>query len=220
MLSGFVSGSRKILAVGVPASLSNAVNPAGMALVTAAVATISDEAVAGFGAAGRAQSILLVPLMALSAGIGPVVGQNWGAKETARVQKATKLAYGSCFAYGALIGAVLLLFAEQIAGLLAASQEDLDFAATYLRIVGVTMFGYGVVVITNAAMNARNKAVWSMSLSLGRIFIIYLPLAWVGATMYGYIGIVVAAALANIVGAVAAVAAAYKTGIFAITSKN
>lgn len=78
LLDGFFKNCRKILNVGVPASLSNAINPAGMALVTAAVATVGDDAVAGFGAAGRVQSILLVPLMALSAGIGPVVGQNWG----------------------------------------------------------------------------------------------------------------------------------------------
>jgi putative MATE family efflux protein len=216
ILSGLVQSCRKILSVGVPASVSNAINPGGMALVTAAVATISDDAVAGFGAAGRVQSILLVPLMALSAGIGPVVGQNWGAKEFSRVESTTAWAYGFCFVYGGLIGFTLLLFAQPIAGLLASGQSDLEYAASYLEIVGLTMFGYGIVVITNAAMNARNKAIWSMTLSLGRIFVLYLPLAWIGVSMYGYIGIVAAAAVANAIGAAAAIYSAYQTNLIAM----
>ena len=216
MLDGFVANMRKILKVGVPASLSNAINPAGMALVTAAVATVGDAAVAGFGAAGRIQSILLVPLMALSSGIGPVVGQNWGAEKTGRARTATALSFGFCVAYGALIGVVLLIFATPIAGLLAAGEVDLQFAAQYLRIVGLSMFGYGMVVVANAAMNARDKALWSMTLSLGRIFVIYLPLAWVGVLTFGYWGIVIAALLANVLGGVGALYATRKTDLLAV----
>lgn len=204
---------RKILHVGVPASLSNAINPAGMALVTAAVATVGDQAVAGFGAAGRVQSILLVPLMALSAGIGPVVGQNWGAQQTDRARAATAWAFGFSTAYGVCIGLFLLIFADPVAGVLANSAADQGYAATYLRIVGLTLFGYGMTVIANAAMNARDKALWSMSLSLGRVFLIYLPGAWLGVILFDYTGIVWAAALANLVGAGAAVYAARRTGV-------
>ncbi|AEI92163.1 putative MatE efflux family protein [Roseobacter litoralis Och 149] len=213
VLTGVFVSARTILKVGLPAAMSNAINPAGMALVTAAVATVGDDAVAGFGAAGRVQSILLVPLMALSAGIGPVVGQNWGAKETERAQSATVWAFGFSLAYGAAIALVLAPFATPIAGLLAASESDQEYAASYLRIVGFTLFGYGMVVIVNAAMNARDKAVWSMSLSLGRIFAVYLPLAWIGVVVFGYMGIVVAAALANLFGAAAAVFAARRTSL-------
>lgn len=214
MFSGVGKSCRKVLNVGIPASVSNAINPAGMALVTAAVATVGDDAVAGFGAAGRIQSILLVPLMALSAGIGPVVGQNWGAQETNRVQSATAWAFGFSCVYGAAIGIGLLLFATPIAGLFASGASDQEYAAQYLRIVGLTMFGYGIVVIANAAMNARDKAIWSMSLSLGRVFVVYLPLAWVGVVLFGYWGIVVAAAAANVVGALAALFASKRTGVF------
>ena len=216
MLTGLLKSVKRILAVGVPASMSNAINPAGMALVTAAVATVGDDAVAGFGAAGRVQSILLVPLMALSAGIGPVVGQNWGAEKTGRAKSATGWAFGFSAAYGAVIGLALLLFATPVAGLLAAGESDMGYAAQYLRIVGLTMFGYGIVVIANAAMNARDKALWSMSLSLGRIFVIYLPLAWIGVSIYGYVGIVIAAALANLIGAAAALYAVGQNDLFQV----
>lgn len=218
LLDGVVDSFRRILKVGIPASLSNAINPAGMALVTAAVATVGDDAVAGFGAAGRVQSILLVPLMALSSGIGPVVGQNWGAEKFDRARGATKSAFGFCLGYGAIVGLILLFLATPIAGLLASGENDQEYAASYLRLVGLSMFGYGMVVVANAAMNARDKAVWSMSLSLGRIFAIYLPGAWLGVMLFGYWGILIAAILANVIGGGAALLATTQTNLFRLKS--
>lgn len=213
LFDGLWASTVKIFRVGGPAAFSNAINPAGMALVTAAVATVGEAAVAGFGAATRVQAVALVPLMAMSAGIGPVVGQNWGAQAKDRARGAMEAAFLFCLGYGALVAAVLMLFAEPIAGLLAAGEQDSAYAATYLRYVGLSMFGYGMVVTANAAMNARDKALWSMGLSLSRIFVLYLPLAWLGALTLGFPGIVAAAVAANVIAGWAAVIAARGTGL-------
>lgn len=213
LLKDLRASTRRILSVGVPASLSNAINPAGMALVTAAVATVGDAAVAGFGAAGRIQSIVLVPLMALSAGIGPVVGQNWGAEKYDRAKRGVGVSFGFAVAYGAVLGPILMFFAEPIAGLVAASDDDLKYAAQYLQIVGLSIFGYGIIVIANAAMNARDKALWSMTLSIGRNAAIYLPGAWLGVMAIGYTGVLFAAVAANIIGAAVAVAFVARNGL-------
>lgn len=211
LFDGIWTSTRKILNVGLPAAFSNAINPAGMALVTAAVATVGETAVAGFGAATRVQSMALVPLLALSAGIGPVVGQNWGADARDRAQDATRYAFLFCLGYGALVAVVLGLFADPIAGIFTSGQEDRGYAATYLRFVGLSLFCYGIVVTANAAMNSRDKALWSMGLSLGRIFVLYLPLAWIGALTLGYWGIVLAAVLANLLAAWGGLVAAKST---------
>ena len=213
LTKNFATSLKELTKVGAPAAASNAINPAGMALVTAAVATVGEAAVGGFGAATRIQSIVLVPLLALSSGIGPVVGQNWGAGERGRAAKGLQAAYAFCLAYGVLVGAVLLVFAEPLGGLLANGGDAAGYAATYLRIVGFSMFGYGFVVVTNAAMNARSKAAWSMGLSLGRIALLYLPGAWLGVMTLGYVGVTFAAVVANVVAAAAAVWAASATGL-------
>ncbi|MEJ6397899.1 MATE family efflux transporter [Yoonia sp. 208BN28-4] len=203
-----------LLNVGAPAAISNAINPAGMALVTAAVATVGEAAVGGFGAATRIQSLALVPMFALSSGIGPVVGQNWGAEKYDRAAAAMKWAFVFCLGYGLAVGAVMFVFAEQLATLVASGGDATEFGATYLRVVGWSIFGYGFVVTANAAMNARSKAVWSMGLSLGRIFVVYLPAAWIGVTVLDYLGITYAAVLANVLAAIAAVGAVWMTGLF------
>ena len=200
-LEGFPGSALRIMKIAVPAAGSNAINPAGLAFVTTIVAGFGDAAVAGFGAAGRVQSFLLVPLLALSAGISPVVGQNWGAGETGRSRAAVGYALAVCAGYGLMVGLGLALLAPQAAGLMTASAEAAGYMTQYLRVVGWTLFGYGVVVVLNAAMNARDRAGHSLGLSLSRIALVYVPLAWALSAMLGYTGVVVAAAVANLAGA-------------------
>ena len=210
------SSVRQITRVGAPAAFSNAINPAGLAAVTAAVATIGDAAVAGFGAATRVQSIATVALFALSAGIGPVVGQNWGADKQDRARSAVRATFLMCIVYGIVVGAVLFFLADPISLLIASDEESASYTATYLRVVGWTLGGYGILVTANAAMNARDRALFSMSLSIARIFALYLPLAWLGVWLMGYAGVAAAAALANIVIIWGAVIATRATGLLKI----
>ncbi len=212
-LKGLLASIRKIGRVAAPASLSNAINPGGMAAVTAAVAIVGDAAVAGFGAATRVQSLLFVPMLALSAGIGPVVGQAWGAEDRQRAQKAVRLTILTCLAYGAGLSAVLLLFAQPIAALVADNKEAATYGAQYLRFVGLSFFGYGILITANAAMNARDRALWSMGLSAARITLIYIPFAWAGVLIFGFSGVLWAAILANTLGAWGAVIACRAVGL-------
>ncbi|MEK0165587.1 MATE family efflux transporter [Phaeobacter sp. JH18-32] len=205
---GIVSSIREVVRVGLPAAFSNAINPAGMAMVTAAAATLGDTVVAGLGAAQRVQSVALVPLLALSAGIGPVVGQNWGADERDRARLAVWRSWQFCIGYGLAVALLLTVLAPSIAGLIASDEGAAQKTAQYLRVVSWSFLGYGVLVTANAAMNARSKALWSMGLSLMRIFVVYVPLAWLGVWLFGYAGILGAAVIANL----AAVAGAYYVG--------
>jgi len=212
-LKNLWTSARQILGVGLPAAFSNAINPMGMAAVTAAVATLGDAAVAGFGAATRIQTLALVPMLALSSGIGPVIGQNWGADRQDRAGGAMRFTFLLCILYGAALAAVLLLFGDVFAEAIASGEEDAQIATTYLHIAGLSLFGYGMMVTANAAMNARSRATVSMGLSLGRILLVYIPLAWALVGVMGFTGIAVAAAVANVAAALAALVAARWTGI-------
>ncbi len=211
--TGLARNLRALGEVGAPAAFSNAINPAGMALVTAAVATLGDAAVAGFGAATRVQSVAIVALLALSAGIGPVVGQNWGADRRDRAQAALVVAWGFCLGYGLVLAVGLTALAGPIAAAIAPAAEAAGYAARYLAVVGWSLFGYGILVTANAAMNARSRALWSTGLSLGRIFGLYLPLAWAGVWAAGYDGILAAAVVANLGAVAGAAVCARRTGL-------
>lgn len=207
---------KTIGSIGGPAATSNAINPAGMALVTAAVATVGATAVGGFGAATRVESLLCVPMLALSSGIGPVVGQNWGADRRDRARDALRLCLMFSVGYGLLIALVLTIFAGPIARAFGAGEGSTQAAASYLRVVGWSLFGFGMLVTGNAALNAISKAGHSMVLSLARVLAVYVPLAWLGVTLFGYAGILGAAVVANVFGAWAVLVAARATDLLAL----
>ncbi|QFT48234.1 Multidrug export protein MepA [Roseivivax sp. THAF40] len=212
-LSGFGASALRIGKVGGPASLSNAINPAGMAAVTAAVAIIGESAVGGFGAATRVQNLLFVPMLALSAGIGPVVGQAWGSGDKARAQQTVRLTFLLCLGYGIAVSTLLWLTAEPVARVMTNGLEAVPYAAQYLRWVSISFFGYGILVTANAAMNAREKPMLSLTLSLGRIGLIYVPLAWAGAYALGYSGILAAAVAANLGAVLGALVLCRRAGV-------
>lgn len=207
---------REITSVGLPAAASRGINPAGMALVTAAVATVGEQAVAGFGSAARVQAVTLVPFFALSAGLAPVIGQAWGADLPDRAREAVRLTTRFSVLYGLVAGLSLWLFADPLAGAMTANGTAAEYTAQYLRVVGWSLAGYGLVVAANAALTARSRATWALGLSLTRIGLIYVPLAWVGVMLFGYTGILAAAVLANVVGAWGALSTTQANELFRV----
>lgn len=211
--NGFARSFREIMQVALPAAFSRGINPAGMAAVTAAVAVVGDPAVAGFGAASRVQAIALVPFFALASGLGPVVGQAWGASDTDRARHAMRNAAVFILAYGGFLAGVLTLLADPIARVMTADGTSAGYAADYLRFVGWTLGGYGMAVAANAAMTGRSRAGWAMGLSLTRILVVYIPMAWAGVILFGYPGVLAAAALANVFAFWSALVASAANGV-------
>ncbi|MEO0893623.1 MAG: MATE family efflux transporter [Pseudomonadota bacterium] len=206
----------EITSVGLSAAASNAINPAGMAVVTAAVATVGDQAVAGFGAAVRVQSVTIVPFLALAAGLAPVVGQAWGAELPDRARKALGLGTRFAVIYGLVAGLALWAFAGPLAQVMTASGAAADYTAQYLRVVGWSLAGYGLVLAANSALTARSRASWALGLSLTQIGLFYVPLAWAGVSLFGYTGVLAAAVIANAMGAWLALSAAQMNGLLVV----
>jgi putative MATE family efflux protein len=203
-LENWSSSIGEIISVGLPAAASRGINPAGMAAVTAAVATLGDQAVAGFGAAARVQAIAIVPFFALSAGLAPVIGQAWGASLAPRAQSAVHLALWFATLYGIGLGVALWVFAQPLAMLMTVDETAARYTSRYLRVVGWSFSFYGIILATNAALTARSRATSALFLSLVRIGLIYIPLAWAGVQLFGYDGILAAAVTANVAVALAA----------------
>lgn len=187
-----------ILHVGIPAAGTNAVIPVGMAVITAMIAQYGPEAVAGFGVANRIESLTLVVFYALSAVIGPFVGQNISGGNEARIQHALNLCAGFCLGFGLLIALLLALLANFLPSLFSDTQELVEVTKLYLLIVPVSYGTYGIVMIMNASFNGTGNPMPAVYISVGRMIVLYVPLALLGRHFYGIPGIFVAFAAANI----------------------
>lgn len=193
----------RVVKIAVPAAIGSAANPIGIAVVTSIVAMIGSETVAAFGVATRIESFSAIPMLALSSAIGPMVGQNWGANEKDRVIRSLHLCYGACAVWSALLVGVFWFFGETLAGIFASSPKVGEEAASYLKIIPFSLWGYGIVIVAAGAYNSLGKSVTGLGYYLVRSAVFYVPLSWLASMMSGsekvYIAIAVSNALAGIV---------------------
>lgn len=75
----FVTSSREILRIGLPAAGANMLTPIAAAVLTAIVATYGEAAVAAFGVGSRIESIACLVVLAMSMTLPPFISQNFGA---------------------------------------------------------------------------------------------------------------------------------------------
>lgn len=203
---------RQLLAIGRvagPAAFTNSINPAGLAVLTAFLATLSQPAVAGFGAGGRLQSFAVVPLLALSGSIGAIVGQNWGARQFDRARKSLVQAGLFCLAYGIAAAIILFLGREWFARLFSEEPQVLAATTEYLAISVWGYAGYGVLIVVNGALNAIDRAGNALALSLSRVLLVMVPLGWLARAALGTQSIYIAELVANLAGGLAAAALAW-----------
>lgn len=189
-----------ILRVAGPAAFSNSINPIGLSILTALLASEGAQAVAGFGAAGRVQSFAVVPLLGLSGSIGAIIGQNWGAKEFGRAREALLLAGGFCLFYGLVVAALLAFNGRWFADFFTEDPAVMDAFATYLMIAAWGYAGFGLLIVANGALNAIDHARYALLQSFGRVFIIMLPVAWLLRKQFGAEAIYSAELAANLLG--------------------
>ncbi|MGV2827403.1 MATE family efflux transporter [Myxosarcina sp. GI1(2024)] len=195
---------KKVLHVGLPAAGTSAINPISIGFITSLIAAYGAETVAGFGIASRIESFAVIALIALSASIAPFVGQNWGAQKYARVQEALRLSFIFCLIWGVFIAIFLGLTAPQLATIFDRNSEVIATASLYLRLVPISYAAYGVMLVASSTFNALGKPLPTVVLTVARMLIIYVPLAYLGSRLFGVVGIFGAACLANaVVGIVA-----------------
>ena len=190
---------RRILAVSIPATATNLIGPISTAVIVSLLAGFSQETVAGFGIASRIEALFVIPLFALSASIGPFVGQNWGANRHDRANKAMIISYQYSLAWGAFVSLILLFFRHDMASIFDENPTVITVAATYLLIVPVSYGTWGMLMMSSAIFNSLGKPVSSTIMSVVRMFVIYIPLAYLGKALFGLVGIFAAATVSNVI---------------------
>lgn len=202
---------RDILHVGIPAAGTNAIVPLGAVLVTAMIARLGTDAVAGFGVATRIEAMMLVIFYAMSSIIGPFVGQNFAAGRERRILRALWLCTLFCLAAGMVIAGILALLSDFLPRLFSDSEAVMEVTKLFLWIVPISYGTYGMVMVMNASFNGLGKPMPAVWISVARILVLYVPLAFIGLKFYGVVGIFAAYAIANIVSGIGAYAWARHT---------
>ncbi len=200
----FADSCRAILHVGLPAAGTNVIIPLATGVLVAIVAGFGPEAVAGYGAAARIESLALVAFFALSAVIGPFVGQNLGAGRHDRIGEALVESVRLCLVIGAAGALLAIVFATPLMGLFSDDPDVIGYGRLYLVVTALAFGPAGMVMVINASFNGLGRPAPAVVISSVRMFAIMVPLAWLGGRLVGVGGVYAGLAIANIAAALMA----------------
>ena len=94
---------------------------------------------------------------------------------------------------------ILVLAAPFIAQVFSKEQAVADIIKLFIWILPLGYGFQGVIILTNSSFNALHKPMVALTLSIIRLFVCYVPLAYVGSLWFGLEGFFIGALLGNVV---------------------
>jgi putative MATE family efflux protein len=182
-----------------PAVLTNIAPAVGNGYITLAISAYGDAAVAAWAIIGRITPVAFGAIYALSGTVGPILGQNFGARSPSRMRDVFTLSLLTMAAFTGFAWLILALVAPPLASLFKAGPEARDLIVFFCRWLSPLFVFLGTVFITNAVLNTLGRAHFSTLLNWGRATVGTVPFVLLGGKFYGAEGVLAG----NMVGGVA-----------------
>lgn len=178
-----------ILRLGIPSGLQMMAIAAGSMAIMSVVNSFGAGVVAGFGAAQRLDSLLMIPAQALGVAVNSMAGQNIGANQWRRVHQIAK--YGVLLNLGMMLAVAFLVLGLADLGIRMFVDDEvaLQFGATYLRFI-VFLFPFlGINFVLNGIVRASGAMFQVLVLNIISFWVLRYPLTYLFAQPFGERGI-------------------------------
>lgn len=178
-----------ILKLGIPAGLQMGVIHAGIAAILSVVTQFGADSVAGFSAAQRLDSLIMLPAMALGTAVNAMAGQNIGIQQWSRVKQIAR--YAALYNFGLMlsIAAVVIIFAEAGIRMFIQDEAAVEFGTNYLRIVALCYPFLGLNFVLNGIVRASGAMYQVLILNIISFWILRYPVSALFASYFGEIGV-------------------------------
>ena len=146
---------RQITMIAIPSILQQSTVSIGMMLVQSVVNSFGAEALAGFSAAMRLESIAVVPMAAIGNAMSSYTAQNIGAGKLGRVVKGYHTAYGIVAVIALVIMLPLELFSDELIYLFLGDDGTaaaMDTGISYITFMGWFFIFIGMKMITDGLL--------------------------------------------------------------------
>ena len=196
-LADVASHFKPLFTIALPALATQLATPVGNAYVTYSIAPFGDDAVAGWAIVGRLVPVAFGVVFALSGAVGPIIGQNYGAKLIDRVMQTMRdaLLFSLLFCVG--VWALLALGNGWIVWLFDAQGDAASMIRSFCFYVAGTFVFTAALFVSNAAFNNLGHPLYATSLNWGRATLGTIPFVYVGSA-WGANGILIAWGLGGV----------------------
>lgn len=185
-LSFKLNSVKQVLAIGVPASLTQVIYPIGLAALTfiTALGFLEAGAVA-FSLGFRIEFFAFLPAIGFGFAGVAMIGQNIGARKIDRARQSFKTALKYAFFASTGIGVLAVIFASGIIGVFTSDALVTEYANSYMWFVALSYGFLAATMVEASAFQAIGRPWPGFFIFLLRFFIISAPLAYVLTQVLG-----------------------------------
>ena len=198
-----------IMAIGFPAIMANMAAPVSSAYTLRIFSDFGEPAIAASAVIDRVTPVAFGVVFALTASVGPIIGQNYGAKLMERVQRTLTDSFILSIGYVLFAWAVLALAEPALIAAFEAKGESAQYIAFYCRYGVVAWVFLACLFVANVSFNNLGFPVLSMAFNWARATLGTIPFVTVGARYGGVQGGMLGFALGAALFGLIAVATAY-----------
>ena len=195
---------REILVIGFPASITNLMQSFAMTLTNRFLLPYGTENVAALGIALKVNMIVMLILVGFAFGAQPLLGYNYGANNRERFRGILKFDILVELVFSLVMTVVFLIFAPQIIRIFMSDASVIQAGSRILRCMVITMPLMGIILVCTTLFQAAGKAMPAFLLSISRQGVALLLCMVVLSAVFGFYGVILAQAAADVVSVILA----------------
>ncbi len=195
---------RQIFMVGIPASITNIMQSLMLIMTNKALLPYGTEKIAAFGIAMKVNMITTLVLVGFAFGAQPLIGYNYGAKNSKRLKEILRFAYLFPVGLAAVMSIGISLLAPAIIRLFMSDAQIVESGALILRCQQLGMVFMAVCLVSTCVCQSVGNALGTLLLSISRQGIIYFVVLAVLGSIAGYHGVILSQAASDLLTALMA----------------
>lgn len=200
-----------ILAIGIPASVTNIMQSFGIALTNRFLVGYGTEKVAAMGIAMKVNMIVVLVMVGFAFGAQPLLGYNYGAGNKKRLKEFIRFDLMVEIGFAVICALVLALLAPQFVRLFMKDESIVQSGSLMLRCLLISSPMIAVVLVFTTLFQAEGKALSALILSISRQGVIFACCIVVLKMLVGYMGVICAQAVSDVITGVIALALYWKS---------
>ncbi|MDE6845515.1 MAG: MATE family efflux transporter [Lachnospiraceae bacterium] len=196
---------QQILAIGVPACITNLMQSFGMTMLNRFLLPYGNDRVAAMGIVTKTNLIANFVIIGFAFGAQPLIGYNYGAGNRDRLKKILRFCYGFECCIAVVISGIMSLAAPYLLRMFIADEHIVALGTPMLRIQQIGMMFMSIVLVTTVIFQAAGKAWGAFLLSVSRQGVIFAVVICTVSRLFGYTGVLMSQPAADVLTALLAV---------------
>lgn len=187
-----------IIAIGIPASLTNFMQSFGVALLNSHLAHYGADAVAAMGIAQKIYMVVTLVIVGFAFGAQPLIGYNYGAKNHARLKAILRYDFKVEIGYALAAAAVLMIFAPQLVALFMNTPKIVALGSLMLRALLLTTPFIGAILVFTTVFQSIGQSLGALIMAISRQGVIFFIVMLILPLAFGLHGVIFAQAVADV----------------------